>query len=79
MPATFKAKDEFRGTQILVAESQEGPFHPLTDQPVTPLHWECLDGTLFIDDEDKPWMVYCHEWLQVNNGGGCTLYAYLKT
>ncbi|MUT64558.1 hypothetical protein [Paenibacillus sp. NEAU-GSW1] len=27
----------------------------VTDKPVTPEHWECLDGTLHIDDEGRPW------------------------
>ena len=26
-----------------------------------------LDGTLFVED-GQPWMVYCHEWIQVTNG-----------
>ena len=25
---------------------------------------QCLDGTLFIDDEGSPWLVFCHEWIQ---------------
>ncbi|MGI9277058.1 MAG: glycoside hydrolase family 43 protein [Endozoicomonas sp.] len=69
MLATFKAKNRFRGTQILVADGPEGPFKPLSAEPATPNHWECLDGTLFIDDDDHPWLVYCHEWLQVHDGG----------
>jgi hypothetical protein len=27
-----------------------------------------LDGTLFIDGKGDPWLVYCHEWVQVTNG-----------
>jgi len=67
--ASFKAPEHYRGTQILVAEAPEGPFTPLTDGPVTPPDWECLDGTLFVDDGGTPWMVFCHEWVQVHNGG----------
>jgi beta-xylosidase len=27
-----------------------------------------LDGTLYVDEDNKPWMVYCHEWIQVIDG-----------
>lgn len=67
--ATFKAPQRYRGTQILVADSPQGPFTPLTDRPVTPADWECLDGTLFVDDAGVPWIIFCQEWVQVNNGG----------
>lgn len=66
--ATFKAEDAFRGTQILKAEGPEGPYLPWSDGPVTPRNWECLDGTLHIDDDGAPWLVFCHEWKQIHDG-----------
>jgi hypothetical protein len=39
-----------------------------SDGPVTPWEWDCLDGTLHLDDGGRPWLVYCHEWLQVGDG-----------
>jgi len=51
MLASFKAADVCRGTQILVADNPLGPFRSHSDGPVTPRAWECLGGTLFIDDE----------------------------
>jgi len=38
------------------------------ERPVTPKDWQCLDGTLHLDEECNPWIVFCHEWLQVHNG-----------
>jgi beta-xylosidase len=73
MLASFKAPNRYRGTQILVAGQPEGPFQPLTDGPITPANWECLDGTLHVDKEGQPWIVFCHEWVQVHNGGMYTL------
>lgn len=73
MFATFKAEGKCRGTQILVAQDPLGPFTPLTTEPITPRNWECLDGTLFIDNEGDPWMVFCHEWLQVQDGEMCAI------
>jgi arabinan endo-1,5-alpha-L-arabinosidase len=71
--ASFKAEGICRGTQILAAESPQGPFHPLFAGPVTPPGWECLDGTLFVTPEGNPWMVFCHEWVQVGDGEICAL------
>lgn len=73
MFATFGAEKVLRATQILVSQGPRGPFKPLTDRPVTPFGWQCLDGTLFIDDDDKPWIVFCHEWEQVGDGEICAM------
>ncbi len=68
MFASFKAPGRYRGTQILCADRPAGPYLPLTDGPVTPADWECLDGTLHVDADGNPWIVFCHEWVQVHNG-----------
>lgn len=73
MFATFKAEGICRGTQILMSDSPQGPFLPLSDKPVTPSDWECLDGTLFITLEGDPWIVFCHEWVQVGDGEICAI------
>lgn len=73
MFATFKAEGVCRGTQILKADSPSGPFLPISSEPVTPRDWECLDGTLFIDDDNQPWIIFCHEWVQVGDGEICAL------
>lgn len=71
--ASFKADGICRGTQILATDSPQGPFLPISDRPVTPRDWECLDGTLFVDADDHPWMVFCHEWVQVGDGEICAV------
>lgn len=73
MFASFKAEDVCRGTQILASDSLHGPFTPHSARPVTPADWECLDGTLHVDDAGQPWMVFCHEWVQVHDGEICAL------
>lgn len=67
--ASFKVDGRCRGTQILSADQPQGPYLPHSYGPVTPCEWECLDGTLFVDDAGLPWMVFCHEWVQVSDGG----------
>jgi arabinan endo-1,5-alpha-L-arabinosidase len=73
MFASFKAEGTCRWTQGLVADSPLGPFQPVSPKPVTPADWECLDGTLFVDAEHHPWMVFCHEWVQVSDDEICAL------
>ena len=68
MFASFKSDKRRRGTAILRADKPEGPFVPWSDGPVTPEDWECLDGTFYADREGRPWIVFCHEWVQVGDG-----------
>jgi arabinan endo-1,5-alpha-L-arabinosidase len=68
MFASFKERDGYRGTQVLAADGPVGPFLPIAEAPVTPADWECLDGTLHIDEHGDPWIVFCQEWVQVHNG-----------
>ncbi len=73
MFASFKAEGTPRGTQILVCDTPNGSFKIHSKAPVTPPDWECLDGTLYIDQENKPWMIFCHEWTQVTDGKICAV------
>lgn len=56
-----------RGSQILVSDSPTGPFEPFSSTPHTNIDWMALDGTLWVED-DQPYMVYCHEWVQIKDG-----------
>ena len=71
MFATFTRENGRRGTYILKAQSPLGPFEPHSNGAVTPEEWECLDGTLYISKEGKPYMVFCHEHTQIIDGTMC--------
>ncbi|MBN2001914.1 MAG: family 43 glycosylhydrolase [Anaerolineae bacterium] len=73
MFASFIAPERRRGTQILRSAHPGGPYLPHSDGPVTPKDWACLDGTLYVDEEGAPWIVFCHEWVQVHDGEICAL------
>lgn len=73
MFVSFKSETRCRGTQILKAASPMGPFEEYSDGPVTPAEWECLDGTLYIDRGGHPYMVFCHEWVQTDDGEICAV------
>lgn len=64
-----------RGTQILVSDSPFGPFKPFEPHSTLPTDMMTLDGTLWVED-GKPYMVFCHEWVQIKNGTVC--YVPLK-
>ena len=62
-----KAEGKCRGTHIFVCDTPDGDFLPVSESPVTPADWECLDGTLWVES-GIPYIVFCHEWVQVTNG-----------
>jgi len=57
----------YRAMQIFHSDSPEGPFKSFSNQPHLPPNLLTLDGTLWVED-GIPYMVYCHEWLQVVDG-----------
>jgi hypothetical protein len=57
-------------TQLLVADSPEGPFKPLVpefDFCLGPPDWDIIDGTLYQED-GTTYMVFVHEWTQIIDG-----------
>lgn len=70
--SSFRAEGKYRRCQALVSDSPTGPFLPF-GEPLTPAGWQCLDGTLYIDKKGSPWLVFCHEWLQVWDGQVCAV------
>ena len=56
-----------RASQVLVGDSPLGPFELFERRPTLPEDMMTLDGTLWVED-GVPYMVYCHEWVQIVNG-----------
>lgn len=59
---------ERRACHILVSDNPDGPYVPMKDSTYLPADKPTLDATLWIDNDGKPYMVYCYEWLQNWNG-----------
>jgi GH43 family beta-xylosidase len=76
MFVTVASKTRKRGVQILVCDTPDGTFMPVINDAVTPSEWECLDGTLYVDEADVPYLVFCHEHTQIIDGAIC--YARLN-
>lgn len=66
--ASFNGRAGGRGTQILRADSPDGPFEVFGPDANTPPEQRCLDGTPWVDRDGTPWLVYCHEWVQLGDG-----------
>ncbi len=76
---TFNTNNEFleqwrdwlprvtRGSQVLEADSPMGPFKPFQNRSTLPPDMMTLDGTLW-EEDDTPYMVFCHEWVQIKDG-----------
>ncbi|MBQ8212896.1 MAG: family 43 glycosylhydrolase [Clostridia bacterium] len=62
-----KADGQCRATHIFVCDTPDGEFVPLTEEPITPRDWDCLDGTFWVED-GIPYIVFSHEWTQIKNG-----------
>ncbi len=59
---------ERRASHVLVSDRPDGPYKPMADATYLPADMPTLDGTFWVDEDGKPYMVYCHEWLQNWNG-----------
>ena len=58
---------ERRACHILVSDHPDGPYIPMKDPAYLPAGMPTLDATLWVED-GKPFMIFCHEWLQNLNG-----------
>ena len=58
------ARLDRRASHILVADTPDGPYRPISVKLILPADKLTLDGTFWVDTDGKPYMVYCWEWLQ---------------
>jgi len=57
-------------TQLLVADTPDGPYKPLVpefDFCLGPGDWDIIDGTLY-EEDGTIYMVFVHEWTQIIDG-----------
>ncbi len=79
MFTTYKSSEtNKRGCTILKADDPTGPFVEITDGIVTPHEWDCIDGTLYVDETGQPWMVFVHEWVSAPGNIGTFAAAKLS-
>ena len=56
-----------RGSQVLESDKATGPFKAFQNHSTLPTDMMTLDGTLWVEN-DVPYMVFCHEWVQIKDG-----------
>jgi hypothetical protein len=56
-----------RACHILVSDKPDGIYAPISGENYCPEDQPTLDATLWVED-GKPYLLYCHEWLQNWNG-----------
>lgn len=66
----YSSLTKHRGCTILKADNPEGPFVEITNGHITPKDRDAIDGTLYIDEEGQPWMIFVHEWTSLEDGIG---------
>ena len=74
----YSEKLAHRGCAIFRSDSPEGPFRPHSDGVITPATWDAIDGTLYVDEEGTPWMVFVHEWTSTADQVGTMAVAKLS-
>ncbi len=62
-----------RAVSVYRADNPLGPFTDIAGGCITPPEWDAIDGTLYVDEDGQPWMVFVHEWTSMpeGNGGMC--------
>lgn len=66
----YSTVTQHRGCTVLKSDNPEGPFVEISNGHVTPSSWDAIDGTLYVDDDGQPWMIFVHEWTSTNDGIG---------
>ena len=69
--ANYRSKASgFRGVGIFRSASPLGPFENISGGHITPDDHHCIDGTLYVDENGQPWIVYVDEWVSAPDGIG---------
>lgn len=68
--AFYSKKSKTRGVHIFKSSSPEGPFEEISNGSITDPAFDNIDGTLYIDENNQPWMFYCPEWTSTADGLG---------
>ncbi|MBR6740699.1 MAG: family 43 glycosylhydrolase [Clostridia bacterium] len=68
---TYKsAATGHRGVAVFRSDLPEGPYELISEGHATPKDWDSIDGSLYVDENGDPWMVFVHEWTSMPDGIG---------
>lgn len=71
--SVFSRDTGHRSISVYRADNPLGPFEDIAGGCISPRTWDAIDGTLYVDVDGAPWMVFVHEWtcMPGGNGGMC--------
>lgn len=64
------AANDHRGVAVFRSDVPEGPYEMISKGHVTPNDWDSIDGSLYVDENGDPWMIFVHEWTSTEDGIG---------
>ena len=67
--ATF-GSEKHKGIQILQSDTPDGTFQIMTETPLTPDDWNCIDGMLY-QEKEKIYLIFSHSFEDVPAGDMC--------
>ncbi len=73
MLTTFGCDERKKGVYLLRANNPLGPFEALGDKPLTPPDWACIDGSLYFDGAQEPWLIFSHSFEDEPRGDMCAV------
>lgn len=71
--ATLASETRKKGVYTLAADSPLGPFSPVSDRPLTPPDWTCIDGSLYWDKDGRLWLLFSHSFEDTPDGDMCAV------
>jgi beta-xylosidase len=76
--SVYSKKTGHRSISVYRSESPLGPFRDIADGCISPKDWDAIDGTLYVDPDGQPWMVFVHEWTSMPDHVGSMVAAKLS-
>ena len=77
--SVFSNITNHRSVSVYRSSSPEGPFTDIAGGCITPKEWDTIDGTLYVDENGTPYMVFVHEWTSMPDKVGTMVYAKLSS
>lgn len=79
MFTTYKSTvTHHRGCTFFRSEHPKGPFVQISNGAITPSEWDAIDGTLYVDADGQPYMVFVHEWTSMPDKIGAMVAAKMS-
>ena len=67
------------GHRVISSYVSDSPLGPFEEKAIlSPPDWDSIDGTLYIDEDNQPWLVFSHEWTSMPDQIGAISCAKLN-